>query len=234
MILLFGDISTNQGDFTVTSSGDITLNGDIQTNKGTVTISGTGTTTVVGDINVGNNGELILDSGTLIIDPGSNVASGVDITFGGGIFNTNDSNIIINTLTLTEDSFIDLDTGTTSSTITIDDVIWNDPSKSLTILNWNFNSPPDGTVDDHVIFGVDLDSQGLLGQLIFSNPVGFDPGIYTAILKSGTMFEYIPGVIIVPEASTVFSIALLGMVAVVDFFRRRKLISREFPDQGVA
>ncbi len=80
---------------------------------------------------------------------------------------------------------------------------------------------------DHVIFNVDLDTggEGVLSQLLFQNPVGFDPGLYTAILKSGTLYEYIPGVA-VPEASTVFSIGLLVLAAGGDFYRRKKLVSK--------
>ncbi len=219
-----GDVSTNQGDFTVNSTGDITLDGDIQTNGGTVTITGTGTTTVNGDIEVGNNGELILDSGTLIVDPDSNVADGVDITFDGGTFNTNDSDITIDTLTLTDDSYVDLDTGTTSSVFEVDDVVWDDPTKFLYVLNYDFNSGVG--VDDIVRFNVDLDNAaGLINQLVFIDPTGFAAGTYTAILdpNSTSGFEYIPGVILVPETPTIFTIALLGMVAGADFFRRRKI-----------
>jgi autotransporter-associated beta strand protein len=145
-IIVTGAVDTNTKTLTVTGGEDTTISGLIS-NTGGITKTGAGTLTLS---NTGNSftGDLLVSGGTLLLG-----ASGVlpdataDMTLGGGTFDTGGFDETLATLTLTDNSTIDLGSGSDSLLNFAD----SDPAatwtsgKILTITNWSGSASGGGS-----------------------------------------------------------------------------------------
>ena len=92
-------------------------------------------------------------------------------------------------------------------------------SQSLSITNWSGNLSGGGT--DRIYFGASSSTltSAQLSEITFVNPAGLVAGDYGAkLLSSGELVPFSA----VPEPSTYAAGAALGLLALGDFWRRRK------------
>ena len=221
---------TNLGNLvTIAGSGDTTISGAIsglggvtKSGSGTLTFSGTntytGSTTVsAGTLTLSSVGDAIaassaisINGGTLLLGAANQIADTAALTFGGGIFNTGGFSDTLGTLTLSANSTIDLGAG--ASVLTFGSAgTWTSLTE-LTINSWSGSVSGGGT--DQLIF-TSSPTGTQLGQIIFFNPAGFDPGTFSAVLVGS---EIVP----VPEASSMIGAGLLSGLIILDILRRRK------------
>ncbi len=192
--LVFGGVvnGRNSGDIIIKGGGDVRVDGTIRR---------------VPVINI--------EDGTLSLGASHRINNNVDIELSGGTFDTGGFSERVDTLTLSASSTIDLGSG--SSTLLFSDSsaeTW-DSSAILSITNWSGSTSGGGT--DVIRFGNNTSALTTtqLNQIRFVNPVGFNPGIYNAIILSNG--EIVP---VVPEPSTIIFGGLLVAVGLCDLYRR--------------
>lgn len=138
-----------------------------------------------------NQGEIIINGGTLLLGGGNLINNSVGMTLNGGTFDTNGQQDALGTLTLSNNSTINLGNG--SSLITFASL--NYIGGTLTINNWSGDVNGGGT-----------------DRLIFSNTSGITQSFLNNIIFTG---YGVGGVLIgnelvaVPEASTYLAALLL-------------------------
>jgi len=212
-----------QDDLTVSSTATITnaanLTFDVATSStinagtantstagwGNVTKTGAGTTTIGSNINNIDANRVTVEEGTLLLSASNQIANTTDMTFSGGTFATGGNSEIVDTLTLTSDSTIDLGNG--ASILRFSDssgVAWTG-GEILTVTNWSGNVDGGGT--DQLYIGTTNGgvTSGQLSQIRFVDPFGSGSGTFAArILSTG---EIVP----VPEPATILAgVLLLG------------------------
>jgi len=140
----------------------------------------------------------------LLLGANNVVADTVATTLNGATLDTGGNSDTLGTLTLSSDSTIDLNSG--SSVLRFADSSGSSWTGStiLTITNWT-GTPDTGGGVDQILFG--NTAAGLttsqIGQIQFLNPAGLAPGVYGAkILTTG---EVIP----LPEAETAIALFIL-------------------------
>ncbi|MEM6886299.1 MAG: autotransporter-associated beta strand repeat-containing protein, partial [Verrucomicrobiota bacterium] len=188
------DLSDTGGvNLNITGSNDVAINSTISGTGGSVTKGGAGTTTLSGSNTF--TGPLVINAGTLLLGSNNVVTDSVATRLNGGTLDTGGNSDTLGTLTLSSNSTIDLNTG--SSVLRFADsnsIAWTG-SATLQISNWS-GILQTGGGSDQLFFG--NSASGLtaaqVGQIQFLNPAGLAPGIYDAkILSSG---EVVP----LPEA----------------------------------
>ncbi len=197
------DLSDSGGvNLKITGSNDVTINSVISGAGGSLTKDGTGTATLAGTNTF--TGPLDINSGTLLLGNSNVIADTVATTLNGGTLDTGGNSDTLNTLTLSSNSTIDLNTG--SSVLRFADssgIAWTG-STTLIISNWSGTLQTGGGVDQ-LFFGNTAGglTAGQVGQIQFLNPLGLAPGLYDAkILASG---EIVP----LPEAEAVIALLVL-------------------------
>lgn len=158
-----------------------------------------------------------INGGTLMLGNSHQIADNVAIKMNGGKFVTGGHSDVVGTLTLTDNSTLDLGNG--ASVINFANSAsqtWT-AGKILVIENWSGSTSGGGT--DQVIFGNNNTSltQAQLGQIVFYNPQGLAPGYYAAIMLANG--EIVP----IPEPSTWLAGGLLLSLLV--WFERKHLAS---------
>ncbi|MGV3772273.1 MAG: hypothetical protein ACO1QB_05185, partial [Verrucomicrobiales bacterium] len=161
-----------------------------------------------------------LNQGTLLLGAHNLLGDGAAVSLAGGTFASGGFNETVGTLTLANDSYIDL--GSSSSVVQFADshaISWS--GGNLTIRNWSGINTGGGV--DQLYFGSSDAglSSGQVTQIRFEDPSGYAPGVYGAmILPTG---EVVPIPVPVPEPKTV---AALSFIALLIFYRERQLLHR--------
>lgn len=205
---------TKAGASNLTLSGGNTFSGTTTVAAGTLTVAATSGNRALGgtaQVAVNNGGALLFVSANQMnattpapVILGSTTGSGTALlstSAGTGTSSQGTSTTVgLGALTLQASATIDL-VGTNvlhfaASTTAAAGAI-------LSILDWN-GTPTTGGGAEAILFGSGTDGLGFLSQVQFSNPVGYDPGNYTAVFASGNNGEIVPGSPIpVPEPTTV-------------------------------
>lgn len=225
-----GAINMDSNDLRVAGQGTTTLAGNVtnatsltKTGAGTLNITGqttATTTTIEGGVlslnRVGGSAlvtsTIQLEGGTLLLDGNDQISATADLILGGGTLALNDKTQTLASLTLTENSVIDMGTGSggvlTLGSITRDDGF-------LYVNNWsgNFN----GNGPDRIIVS------GLPGSAVLDNIAWVSQGSLGArtIDLGGGLFEIVPIAPVVPEPATVFAGVILLFAALCHALRRR-------------
>ncbi len=235
--LTAGTLQITDGDLSVTNPAvsnrpNITMNvGNGNSNEITSSVPGTGIINL-GTITKAGDGDLTLDSnlnniegslldvqgGTLFLSADDQIGNSTDLELSGGTLNLNDFNEIVDTLTLSADSTIDMGSAAGDGSILqfsdSEGIAW-DGSSQLIIENWNGDFEGGGL--DQILFADAGLSETQLGQIIFRNPAG-QTGDFAAQWRGN---EIVP----VPEPSTYIGGALLLLGCV---YRERKRIRSWF------
>jgi len=224
--LLSGSISAADASVGITKDGSgvlilsggtaNTYTGPTVVNAGRLTLAKTGgATAATGSITVGDN----TGSDFLSLGGSNQIYDGAPITLNGGTLEAADNSDSVGMLTLSNNSAIDLGSGSSSILAFADSsaMTWN-PAAILNILNWS--GSPTGGGSEQIKF--DSANTALTGpqlaQIFFVNPSGFDPGTYPATFSNDNPGELIPAA--VPEPGC---IALLGGGATMTLLRRRRI-----------
>ncbi len=219
----FRDNKTNNGNSRLVLRGNNTISGTATIEEGTLELAGTGTNQSLGSINTIN-----IEGGTLLLSATDEINNSGNILLNGGnirVSNNFDHSETVGTLTLNENSTIDMGTrgGTDKSIINFADsssIAWS-AGKQWSIVNWSGIGSLNGTIgvkdplatggggSDRLIFGGDIDGLTLtqLAQIKFINPDGYAPGVYDAIILSTG--EIVP---VVPEAETWVALMVLALL----------------------
>jgi len=186
------------------------------TGNASITKEGTGTLQLDRTMNLG--GDVIINEGTLLLGASDRIGNNMDMTLGGGTFATGGNNETLATLTLTATSTLDLGASDTSvlNFSSSNGIGW---SGTLRIEDWDGSTM--GGTGDQIYFGSNasgLDS-GQVDSILFFNPGGLAPGIWTAkILGTG---EIVPDML-VPEAETYLAGLALALAGFAFEMRRRR------------
>lgn len=194
------------------------------TGLGTLTKTGTGTLTMDASMNNIEAETIVISGGTLLNGASDQISNDTNMVLAGATYDTNGSDEILGTLTLTGNSTIDLNNsgGGGDSILRFADssaTTWT-TGTTLQITGWSGLISGGGT--DQVYFGTD--EFGLttaqLSQIVFVNPAGLPPGTYAArILATG---EVVP----VPEPG-VYAAGILLLLWILWRERRRRFVSAQ-------
>ncbi|WOO40735.1 hypothetical protein [Rubellicoccus peritrichatus] len=214
---------TGSGTLILSGNTESTLSGELSVENGILQMSGTGTDPRI-------NTDIKVNGGTLFIsetDPTNNnqFGSNTNLTYENGLIQVGEANESLGTLTLTltEDSNLDMTGDSTTSKIFFEDSSGEDWSGSgsnqLLVTNW------DGVVNygggnDQIFFGSSITglTAGQLDRIKFVNPAD-RMGTYDAIiLSTGEIVPFIP----IPEPTTIFGGIGLTALALTHFYRMRK------------
>jgi autotransporter-associated beta strand protein len=214
----------NSVGLTKLGSNSLTL-GAANTYTGATTIKAGTLNASVANALGGTSGITVNSGGTLLLSGSSGVTDRINnsatMNLNGGTFNTGglseNGSVGIGALTLSNNSTIDLGTGTSVINFANSSAATWVSGKTLTILDWSGSTSGGGT--DQLIFGSDSSglSSGQIAQVIFQDPAGFSSGNYGAmILMSG---ELVP--VAIPEPGTWLACGLA--LSVLLYTQRRKL-----------
>jgi autotransporter-associated beta strand protein len=205
-------LGSSSSTMEVDASKTFTVNG-VMSGTGGLVKTGNGTL-IVGGANT-FTGTLSVNAGTFKLGAADRISNSANVSLGGGTFHSGGYNETVGTLTLANDSIIDL--GSSASVINFASsaaAAWT-AGKTLTITNWNGNWMTGGGTD-RIFFG--SDSSGLtasqLSQIRFADPDGYYTTV--AILANG---EIVP----VPEPATVLAVFLVGGLVA---YRERRSLAR--------
>lgn len=225
-----GNVSTNGGTIYVTGDGVTDFSAGVSTANGNIVLSGNGTTMLANDPSLGSGEIIVIGGGTLILDSdgtGSNTSSTrINVLLEGGTFRTAGADRYIGTLTLSEDSRIDMGaSGSSLMDINTYAAINNfnpwDNNSLITIENFDVGG-------DLIRFNNGSGIFGNEGFFRFEGDYGEGFGIYYATLDSlgGGAYRLIPGgldhsMVVIPEPGTWFAGISLLVIGGVHFYRRR-------------
>ena len=190
------------------------------TGKLNLTINGTGGTQTLGGTNIKYTGTTTITAGTLLLGSANVLPASSPMVLGGGTFSTGGfSQTMTSTLTLQDNSVIDLGVNSNASTLIFADssgVTWT-AGKTLTVDDWHGVLTIGGGAEE-LKFGSSNTAltSSQLGEIQFYDPAGLPAGTYGAkILSTG---EVVP----IPEPGTLvlLAIGLIGLLAYA--WRRRK------------
>lgn len=197
----------NSPKITMNVAGSATISGSTLNGLGTLTKQGAGTVTALSGI---ASGTIDIQSGTFLLGGDNLLGSSLNFRMSGGTLGTAGFDDAVGTLTLVQDSVIDLGSGSSILQFANSSGQAWTGGEVLTIANWNGGS-------DQLFFGNAMSAltAGQVSQIKFLNPNGVS-GIFTAtILASG---EIVP----VPEPATIaFGALLLGSLG---FHERSRLL----------
>lgn len=199
-----GTLRTGGNDASTTFTGIISGTGNlVKQGSGVFTLKGTNT----------YSGQTIIEGGTLLLGGNNFIANSSAVELAGGTLGTGGFSDVMNSLSLSANSTIDLGAGASVLTFTNGAGTFT-PGRTLSILNWTGNEAGGGT--DRLIFGSSL-SPAQLAQITFVDPIGFGPGVYGAQQLVGG--EVVP----VPEPAVIFSAAgILALAVGHELLRRWK------------
>lgn len=223
-----GSLTINEdlyiGQVDVANRPDITINADSDTeiakdsayapseisiiNLGTITKNGAGTTTINANINNIEASTVVINEGTLLLGDDDQLANSDDMVLNSGTFATGGNSEILDRLTLSTSSTIDMGNG---ASILEFEGGGTRTTGVLTVDNWSgIISYGNGT--DQLIFGESLSSAFL------SNVYWVDQNIWGAVqLASG---EIVP----VPEPAVVITCVMIVGAIGYDIRRRKKAV----------
>jgi len=180
---------------------------------------GAGTMSISGSVTTGSDpaaDRVRITAGTLLWSASNIVGDSTPIDLNGGTLATGGRNDTVGTLTLSDNSVVNLDGGDSVFEFQASDTMTWVSGKSLVIEGWDGLDTGGG--NDQLRFGSPTGlSSGQLAQITFLNPVGFSPGSYGgALLPSG---ELVP--VAVPEPTSVA--AALILISTIGWRERRRV-----------
>jgi autotransporter-associated beta strand protein len=208
-----GNVNLKKNQLGVSGAGNTDVTGKF-VGLGTVRKSGSGVMTLYGKNSY--NGNLIISEGTLLLGASNRLSDKIDVTLGGGSFNTGGFDENVGELTLTRDSIIDLGDG--DSVLKFRDSSSSEWSSGEVVEIRNWSGAAGGGGQDQIYAG--SSNRGLtedqLKQIEFFDPFGENSGRFPArILPSG---EIVPA----PEPSTI--LAALGALGWIGFREKKRLL----------
>jgi len=226
-----GTLLVRDGDITVDTNADIvnapnitleingagsqTLDGAAGNsnveNLGVVEKNGTGELLLGSNLNNIQAEKLLISEGTLILGSDDQIANSTGMELAGGTWDTDGFSEVLGTLTLSAESNIDLGNGSSIIQFSESSNLAWDGSSTIFIDNWDGNRLTGGGTDQLIISNAGL-TESQLGQVVFRNPTGLEPGLYDAVFIGE---ELVP----VPEPATVIGGTLLALFAL---WRERK------------
>ncbi|GHB98840.1 autotransporter-associated beta strand repeat-containing protein [Cerasicoccus arenae] len=221
-------LNVTSGNSVITAA---TANTNIE-NLGVITKTGDGQTTIGSNLNNLQATKIVINGGTLLNSTSNQIENNTKMEFGDNLsgistptWNLNDSNEVLGSLTLTNNSSVNIDLGSNpadGSIVKFADsasTTWSGTG-SLVISGWNGSYGGGGTDQFFIGSTVNGVTNDQLSRIFFSNPPGLPTGLYTAqILSTG---EIVP--IPVPEPSTYFigGVMISGLI-LFEWKRRQKL-----------
>ncbi len=224
LVVQDGDLSvdepllSNDPNITMDASGSQELTApnanSSLTGVGTFEKTGSGDVTLGTNLNNLQANSLLINEGSLINGADNQIDNNTAMELAGGTWNTNGFDEIVDTLTLSAESTIDLGSGNSIIQFSkSSSLAWNGGDR-LIIENWS-GDLVNGGGTDQVLFSSAGLTGGQLGQVYFRNPAGKAPGLYPAAFLGD---ELVP----VPEPGTILGGILLALGAVFFEIRRRR------------
>lgn len=181
--------------------------------------SGLGTMSIAGTVTTGSDptaDRVRITGGTLLWAASNIVGNSTPIDLNGGQLATGGWSDTVGTLTLSDNSMIDLSGGNSVLQFAPSDSMAWTSGRTLLVQNWDGLATGGG--NDQLRFGSPTGlTPSQLAQVSFVNPAGFDPGYYGGmLLPTG---ELVPTA--VPEPKAVASVALL--IGVMVWKERRRI-----------
>jgi len=194
-----------QGTATKTTAGVVVLSGRIVANTASATGIG-----------------LDLQAGTLSQTYSNLIGDTTNMRLGGGNWQTNGNSEVLGTLTLAADSTLNFAGGNSIIQFANSSSTSWTSGTTLYLTNWD-GIPVVGGGNDRLFFG--NSTSGLTAaqasQIIFVDPGGLAPGLYTGILLASG--EFVPFALVVPETSSIIaSISLICAAFAFEINRRRR------------
>jgi len=236
--LLGGTFQTNNGASGYTAilgtadlqSGTI-LDSSAGHNVGLLSIQGTATKTTAAVVilsgrivaNTASPSGIGLDiqAGTLSQTYSNLIGDSTNMRLGGGNWQTNGNSEVLGTLTLAANSTLDFAGGNSIIQFANSSSTSWTSGTTLYLTNWD-GIPVVGGGNDRLFFG--NTASGLTGaqasQIIFVDPGGLAPGLYTGILLASG--EFVPFALVVPETSSLIASISLMCAAFAFEYRRRR------------
>jgi autotransporter-associated beta strand protein len=184
------------------------------TGVGTFEKAGAGDVTLQTNLNNIQADTLIITEGSIINAADNQIDNSTDLELAGGTWNTGGFDEIVDTLTLSADSTIDMANGDSIIQFSDSSALGWDGGSTLIIDNWSGNTSVGGGTDQLIFSSAGL-TETQLGQVFFRDPFGPGSGLYEARFIGD---ELVP----VPEPSTYIGGALLILAAGFFEWRRRR------------
>mgnify|MGYP006268004589 FL=1 len=184
------------------------------TGVGTFEKTGSGDVTLGTNLNNLQADTLLINEGSLINGADNQIDNNTAMELAGGTWNTSGFDEIVDTLTLSAESTIDLGSGDSIIQFSDSSGLGWDGGSRLIIENWS-GDLANGGGTDQVLFASAGLSENQLGQVFFRDPAGKAPGLYPAAFLGD---ELVP----VPEPGTILGGVLLAIGAVFFEIRRRR------------